>query len=217
MDTAGEHAKKATERCGYELSAPLVVYRFDSVESLVEGWQTHVAVQRLIHEESARALQWLHYWVGGCAAVFASLAGSSAVIAWQQVGNSTGLAVLSAVIGIAASVLAGMATFLDLGGRAERHRAAAAAYKVVLRRLEKTPALEGKLTDMAERTRDQLTELEKTLSDLDASAPIPPKRRVSAVLARRRELRSAVPFGARSEEHRVAHPAGLVDGPGDQP
>lgn len=197
-DAQREQAGTAAEKDGDKLPAP-VVYRFNSVEALVEGWQTHVAIQRLIHEESARGLQWLHYWVGGTAAVFASLVGSSAVIAWQRMGASTGLAVLSAAIAAAASALAGIAAFLDLGGRAERHRAAAAEYKRVLRSLEATPKFVGSFADIPAPVQDRLTSLEKALSDLDAEAPIPPKHRVKSVLARGRESRSAVKFDGSSD------------------
>ena len=130
--------------------------------------------------------------------MFASLVGSSAVIAWQRMGASTGLAVLSAVIAAAASALAGIAAFLDLGGRAERHRAAAAEYKRVLRSLEAIPKFDGSFADITAPVLDRLTPLEKALSDLDAEAPIPPKRRVKSVLARGREKRSAVQFDGSS-------------------
>jgi hypothetical protein len=196
-DADGEQAGTAARKDGGRLPAP-VVYRFDKVEDLVEAWQTHVATQRLIHEESARGLQYLHYWVGGSAAVFASLAGSSAVIAWQRTGSSTVLAVVSAFIGAAASVAAGIAAFLDLGGRAERHRVAAAEYKRMLRRLEATPKLTGSLADITAPDKERLTSLEKTLADLDAEAPIPPKGRAKSVLARGRALRSAVQFDGSS-------------------
>jgi hypothetical protein len=85
-----------------------------------------VATQRLIHEDAARRIQTLPYDLGGPAVIIAALAGSSAVAAWGSGSPSRGLAVLSAFIAVRATALTAVLTFLDPGGRAERHRGATA-------------------------------------------------------------------------------------------
>ena len=176
-------------------SAPLPVYGYERTDTLARGWHTHVAYQRLIHEESARQVQALHYWIGTPAAVLAALAGCSAVAAWTAPGANPALGVASAVIGVVASALAGMATFLDLGGRAERHRRAAADYKQALREIEQLAPPSVPLTKMPATFERKLNRLRRVLGQLDATAPIPPRRVADRVLARRPELRQEVQFG----------------------
>jgi hypothetical protein len=156
---------------------PLPIYEFKEFTDLMDGWQTHVVKQLRIHEQSARRVQSLHYSLGVLAAVFASLAGSSAVVAWQTQTSNDALAIASAVIASGASVLTGAVTFLDLGGRAERHRKAAAAYKDALRELEAIP-VRSALPHLPapEQDAEVIDQLETTLRDIDASAPIPPRR-----------------------------------------
>lgn len=185
-------------------SAPLPVYGYERTDTLARGWHTHVAYQRLIHEESARRVQALHYWLGTPAAVLAALAGCSAVAAWQSNGGNPALAVLSAVIGVAASALAGTATFLDLGGRAERHRRAAADYKAALREVEQLAPPSVPLTKVPAGFERKLNRLRRLLGTLDATAPIPPRRVAEQVLARRPELRQEVRFGPPEDDDRGA-------------
>ena len=71
--------------------APLIVYEFEQVDKLLQGWQVHVVTQRLIHEDAARRIQTLHYGLGGPAVILAALAGSSAVAAWGSGAESDGL------------------------------------------------------------------------------------------------------------------------------
>lgn len=171
------------------------VYRFASLEDLLVGWQTHAATQFRIHEASARTLLVAHHWVGGLAAVFASLAGSSAVAAWQRVGANGTLALVSALIGTAAAVLTGITTFLDLGGRAERHRSSAAGYKKLLRQLEATTPRDDRETirELTPEEQDLVDRLEAELGGLDASAPIPPAMVARGVERRERQVRHRVP------------------------
>jgi hypothetical protein len=174
--------------------SPLIVYEFEQVDKLLQGWQVHVVTQRLIHEDAARRVQTLHYGIGGPAVILAALAGSSAVAAWGSGGSSGGLALLSAVIAVAATALTAVVTFLDLGGRAERHRRAAAECKRILRRLEALPPYAMKLAEVPAELGHRIQELESQLGEMDSSAPIPPRRIAERVLARPRELRSSVAF-----------------------
>ena len=181
-----EPADQSDDNAG---ASSIPVYRFASLEDLLVGWQTQAATQYRVHEASARGLLVAHHWVGGLAAVFASLAGTSAVAAWQQVTPSGALALISALIGTAAAVLTGITTFLDLGGRAERHRSAAAGYKRLLRRLEATTprAEQESIRDLEPDEQDFVDHLEAELGGLDAEAPVPP-----ASIARRFDRRQRV-------------------------
>ncbi len=174
---------------------PVPIYGFEFVTTLLRGWQTHVARQRLIHEQSARYVQHLHYLLGGSAVLFAAVAGSSAVAAWQNQTSNTSLAVASALIAAVASVLAGVVTFLDLGGRAERHRKTAADYKQALRRLEAAAPPEARLDALLDHPISALVqEMRITLGEIDAAAPIPPRRIAEDIDMRPVKLCSSVCF-----------------------
>lgn len=183
----------------------LPIYDFEEVPALMDGWQTHVARQRAIHEQSARRVQSLHYSLGVLAAVFASLAGSSAVVAWQTQTSNATLALVSALIASVASVLTGVVTFLDLGGRAERHRKAAADYKGALRQLEATSFKPTRLDQPLKQESDVINQLQTTLRDIDASAPIPPRRIAERVDRMDVEQRSSVFADRRNPPPRSAH------------
>jgi hypothetical protein len=183
----------------------LPIYDFEEVPALMDGWQTHVAKQRAIHEQSARRVQSLHYSLGVLAAVFASLAGSSAVVAWQTQTSNATLALVSALIASVASVLTGVVTFLDLGGRAERHRKAAADYKGALRQLEATSFKPTRLDQPLKQESDLINQLQTTLRDIDASAPIPPRRIAERVDRMDVESRSSVFADRQNSPQRSAH------------
>jgi hypothetical protein len=185
----------------YGAQRPLPIYEFEEVTALMDGWQTHVVRQLAIHEESARRAQSLHRWLGVLAAVFASLAGSSAVVAWQTQTSNGGLAFASALIASAASVLTGVVTFLDLGGRAERHRKATVDYKKALRGLEATSVKPARLDELPAAESDLIEELQTTLANIDASAPIPPRRIAERIARMDVEPRSSV-FAGRQDQPR---------------
>ncbi len=212
QDEPQEHSPGAVRRFIARVSAwwhgarrPLPIYEFEEVTALMDGWQTHVVRQHAIHEESARRTQSLHRWLGVLAAVFASLAGSSAVVAWQTQTSSGGLALASALIAAGASVLTGVVTFLDLGGRAERHRKATVDYKRVLRRLEATSVKPARLDELPAGDSGLIEQLQTTLASIDASAPIPPRRIAERIARMDVELRSSVFAGHQDPPRRPGY------------
>jgi hypothetical protein len=172
-----------------------IVYRFDTLAHLIEGWQSHVATQRIIHEEAARSLQTWHYRVGGAGAALAGLAGSSGVAAWQGTSSSAAWALATALVGTAAAICGGFTAFLDLGGRAQRHRAASVAYKRLLRELEaRTTVADEQLADVSDGCAQEIIDLRKALAEVDAAAPIPPRRTAEAVHRRGRRCAHQVTY-----------------------
>ena len=91
--------------------------------------------------------------------VFASLNASPAAATAIAVG----------IVGITATVLAALQTFLDYAGRAERHRAAAVKNKSVIRELEQ--ALTGSL-DRRDPRDEWFGELRARLDSLEDTTPV---------------------------------------------
>jgi hypothetical protein len=173
------------------------LYKFERVTELLCGWQFHVVRQRLIHEQSARSIQHVHHWLGGAAVLFTAIAGSSAAAAWQKQNPNAVLAVASALVAALAAVLAGIVTFLDQGGRAEQHRKAAVDYKKALRKLEATAPPKGmRVTTLLHNPNHPISkfieEMEVVLDDIDASAPIPPRKIANRVDEQEPQWRDSV-------------------------
>jgi hypothetical protein len=179
------------------MPSSLTIYDFEQVDELLRGWQVHAARQRLIHEDSARRLQARHYWLGVPAAALSAVAGSVAVAAWQTETASDALAVTGAAVGVVATILVSVVTFLDLGARAERHRQASASYKRMIRRLERLPPMAKRIEELAEGDPmyEAVQRLEVELGETDAAAPVPPRRIAYRVEDRLRpELLKGVAF-----------------------
>ena len=98
-------------------------------------------------------------------------------------------------------MLTGVVTFLDLGGRAERHRKATVDYKKALRRLEATSVKPAGLDELPAAESDLIEELQRTLANIDASAPIPPRRIAECIARMDVEPRSSV-FAGRQDQPR---------------
>ena len=155
--------------------ADLNVFEPANRREAVEGWALHATRRRIIHEDEARRLDRLRYWVGALSAALAAVAGTSAFAAWQSGSKSLAAGIITAVIGIGAAVLGNVVAFLNLGGRAESHRNAAVAYKGILRDFEEACGNSG--DDKKELDAETLASLKGLLADADKTAPTLPVRR----------------------------------------
>jgi hypothetical protein len=156
------------------------VFTPESSGETAEGWALHATRRRKIHENEARLLDRWRYWFGSLAAAFAAVAGTSAFAAWQtDSSKSTVWAVVTAIVGIGAAVLANALAFLDFGGRAEAHRRAAVAYKDILRDFEEAFGLNENGSPSIDQTT--LSELKSQLSEVDRAAPTVPVKRGSKI------------------------------------
>jgi hypothetical protein len=157
----------------------LRVFEPDDPREAGQGWALHATRRRVIHEAEARHLDRWRYVLGIASTCLAAVAGTSAFAAWQSDTDNTAAAVVTAVVGIGAAILASILTFLDLGARAEANRRAASAYKGVLRDYEEAWSLRKE----GQRALDPaaLGALKRALAEADAAAPTVPVRRGAAV------------------------------------
>jgi hypothetical protein len=153
---------------------------FDPTDSteLLRGWQLHTIRRRMIHERAARLTQRAGYALSAVVTVFAAVAGSSAFVAAENATPRTGLGVAALIAGLVAAIGSPLQSTLDLGGRAERHRQAAVAYKRLLRVLERVPPALGAIPQPGQDNElaRELKQLELQLAEADAAAPIVPAR-----------------------------------------
>lgn len=168
-------------------NGPLRLFQPGDADELLTGWHLHVARRREIHEQAARRAQAAHFVVGSMAAVLAALAGSSMVSSWNSAASS-GLVALGGGTGAVAAMLAGFQTFLDPGGRAERHRQAASAYKGHLREFERVAERRSKASTCGPLSNEDLCTwlgaMKDTLQVVDDKAPVVPRGLAKSVEGR---------------------------------
>lgn len=149
----------------------------ENPEELVKGWVLHAAKARRKHEEAARRLDRLRYWIGVPAIVISAIVGASVIASLEaQFGVWVTIAVgLGAIL---ASMLASLQTFLAHAERAEKHRAAGVEYKAAVRELEERLAErrpQGAMSCDDEELRHWVETMRQHLDALERKAPIVPE------------------------------------------
>ena len=109
---------------------------WQAAEAMLADWRERYAAVRLAHYRAASRCTAMHYWIGVPAAVFASVVGTTVFATLERGVASVYGKVAVAALSVLAAVLTTLQTFLRYAERAERHRAAAAGYSSVRRRIE---------------------------------------------------------------------------------
>jgi hypothetical protein len=155
-----------------------LIFDPENPAELVKGWVLHAAKARRKHEEAARGLDRLRYWIGVPAIAISAIVGASIIGSLEaQFGAWVTIAV--GLGGIVASMLASLQTFLAYAELAEKHRAAGVEYKAAVRRLEERLAgrrPEGALSCDDAELKDWLENTRDSLDILERKAPIVPDR-----------------------------------------
>jgi hypothetical protein len=160
---------------------------------LLAKWQERARTNQLQHYAAAQYFGNAHNAIGIPAVILSTVVGTTVFAALQKQVNLGGQIGVGA-ISVLAAVLAALQTFLRYSERAEKHRAAAAAYAAVRHRLEATTntpvAVRGPLKEF-------LDDIEGQLDSLAQSAPNVPERVWKGIQA----ARAAPHFRLESEEH----------------
>ena len=146
----------------------------DNIGETLLGWLIHAHKGRQRHDLAARRCDRTRLWVGAPAAVFSAIVGTSVFAALGKEASNTEFKATIAAISILSAILTGLATFLNLAERAEKHRSAGVQYKAVIRDLER---LIGQITNgLAHVDLSVVAGIQKQLDELEKSAPIVPER-----------------------------------------
>ncbi len=141
---------------------------FDPVSytELLRGWLIHAHKGRDRHDLAARVYERARYALGIPTLIVSTVVGTSVFAAISAKGV---LPLWVGLLSVAAAVLAALQTFLDFPTRAERHRASAAKYKVVIRNLEQMLAtIAGGVTIALE----EIAAIRVELDTLENEAPV---------------------------------------------
>jgi hypothetical protein len=138
----------------------------ESLDQLLSGWLIHSHKARDRHDLASRTYARGQYALGIPALMVSTIVGTSlfSALASKEVpGLWVGL------LSIAAAVLTAVQTFMDFGGRSDKHRIAAVKYKASIRAIE---YLLMRLSKSDTVTDEELLDLRTQLDNLEESAPV---------------------------------------------
>lgn len=152
---------------------PKKILEPQNTEELLRAWLIHSHKGRQRQDRAARRLDRWRILLGASAAILSAAVGTSVFAALLKEETSLGIKLAIAGVSVLAAVLTGLGTFLDLGERANTHKASGVRYKSMIRELE------VKLTGGTEKPKIEDSEIEnirKRLDELEANSPIMPER-----------------------------------------
>lgn len=139
------------------MKKPKRLFKPDEPRKCLEGWLLHAHKERDRHNSAARSYARKHVLLGLAVVILAAVAGT-APKPWVDAGW----------LSVAAAVFAAMQTFLDYGGRAEKHRMAAVSAKTIIREIEKDVAIAGE--SVVDSTR--VESLQARFDAIEKEAPV---------------------------------------------
>jgi hypothetical protein len=136
------------------------------LETLAKEWSTRLEQYRMTHYLLADRLRWWNYVVGSLA-VLASAVVSAGILTTIHSAPDFWWKVAGAAVGLFATSLTGLRTYLQFGEVSERHRVAAAKFGGIKRELDvlidSHPTWSADTTEKAMKaTGDQISQLEQT-------------------------------------------------------
>ena len=138
----------------------------DSIEQLLAGWLIHSHKSRDRHDLASRTYAKGQYALGIPALIVSTVVGTSV---FSALASEEAPALWVGLLSIAAAVLAAVQTFMDFGGRSDKHRVAAVKYKAVIRNLE---YLEVRLANKESVSDDEVSAIRSHLDNLEEAAPV---------------------------------------------
>src|SRR5262245_42814417 len=151
----------------------------DPVSTLITDWFRRVRESQYVHYACSDHFTRLHLMLGVPTIILTTLVGT-AVFASLDNQNIGKFKIAVGLVSILAAILAGLQTFLGFAERAEKHRATAAGYASVRRKLE---ILGTFLPDTNEQIKQLVMEVQKDMDDLAKSSPSVPSSIHSRVTA----------------------------------
>lgn len=136
------------------------------LEELATGWSTKLEEYRMTHYLLADRLRWWNNVVGSVAVV-ASAVVSGGILTTIHSAPSFWWKVAGAAVGLVATALTGLRTYLQFGEVSERHRVAAAKFGGIKRQLDVLIESHPRWSDDAverqvKQTGDAISQLEQT-------------------------------------------------------
>jgi len=148
------------------MAAEKRVFTPAAIDDLLVGWLIHSHKARDRHDEAARRYAWGQYALGIPSLIVSTIVGTSVFAA---LSSATAPPFWVGLLSMVAAVLAALQTFMDFGGRSDKHRAAAVKYKVSIRLLEESLVQQQEGTPI---TKDEVDDIRASLDSLEETAPV---------------------------------------------
>ena len=136
------------------------------VGELLNGWLIHSHKCRDRHDVAARLYAKGQYALGIPSLVVSTIVGTSV---FSALSSKEVPALWVGILSIAAAVLAALQTFMDFGGRSDKHRSAGVKYKAAIRLLEQNKV---RLSQGAEPSTEDIDSMRTLLDTLEDAAPV---------------------------------------------
>jgi hypothetical protein len=149
------------------------IFKPRGTEELLKGWLLHAHKGRRRHDLAARRCDQYRIWLGGLAAAFSAIVGTSVFAIFEKGTSDFTIKVVVVIISLLSAILTSLSTFLNLSERAEKHRSAGVRYKEVIRELERILSAS---VDGLTNSDVSLTRIQKQLDELEERAPVVAER-----------------------------------------
>ena len=137
-----------------------------SVDALIAGWLVHSHKSRDRHDLASRTYARGQYALGIPALAASTIVGTSV---FSALASKEVPPLWVGLLSIAAAVLAAVQTFVDFGGRSDKHRLSAVKYKAAIRALE---YLQVRLANNEVLDDEQIEAIRLQLDGLEEAAPV---------------------------------------------
>ena len=138
----------------------------EAIGELLNGWLIHSHKCRDRHDDAARLYAKGQYALGIPSLVVSTVVGTSV---FSALSSNEVPALWVGILSIAAAVLAALQTFMDFGGRSDKHRSAGVKYKAAVRLLEQNKV---RLSQGGELSTDEIDSMRTLLDTLEDAAPV---------------------------------------------
>lgn len=177
-----------------------VIAVWEEAERVLMVWYRRARESQFAHYRSASRYAFLARLLGIPSVVLSAVAGTALFATLQKETTSFDLRLALGLISVLAGVLAALQTFLGLGARADRHRAAGSAYGAVRREIEQYHAVPPPRT--AEAVKAVMNRLRERLDAIAEKAPDVPDRTWDKAWKKASETASSSPLGEADERRR---------------
>jgi len=154
-----------------------------AIGELLNGWLIHSHKSRDRHDMASRAYAGGQYALGIPTLIVSTVVGTSV---FSALSSEQVPALWVGLLSIAGAVLAALQTFLDFGGRSDKHRTAGVKYKAAIRLFELTKV---RLAEGEVITTDEIDSFREMLDSLEESAPVIMSRIYDRVEKKYKDLR----------------------------
>ena len=142
------------------------IFSPEAIGELLSGWLIHSHKCRDRHDFASRLSAKGQYGLGIPSLVVSTIVGTSV---FSALSSKEVPALWVGFLSIAAAVLAALQTFMDFGGRSDKHRSAGVKYKAAIRLIEQNMV---KLKQSAELSTDEIDAMRTLLDSLEDAAPV---------------------------------------------